>query len=261
MNEHDLAVVTILALTDAIWLPNRRWDAPRPANTYFARLRYDPHGVRWVVGGDEARRKAGQRLLEDLAQQKLVKVSRPKHSREQFAKLTPQAEAAARRIVGLPGWSSGWATLEKLGSLTRPPAQRSPRGHGWVRELVLAGWENYDQTEALKVELVAVSEMALTALNRGLIEASSDPCGRVSYQVTDSGWDALARGEAPPDEDDDADAFDTEAAEAYSDALFAMKARLDTMKPERTNEIGGIPLCGSLGPPEPPVAEKEPANT
>ena len=109
MDERASILVQVLADTDAVWIPSRTWNRPRPTNVYFARRAFAKGGVPWESGGaTEADRKAMQRALEALAKSGAVKVRRPHRVKTLAVKLADTAEAEARKLVGLPGMYSGW---------------------------------------------------------------------------------------------------------------------------------------------------------
>lgn len=238
MDDRTRILTQILADTDAVWLPNRRWTRPRPANVYFARLAFDKGGVAWESGEPtEAGRKAAQRELEALAKARLVKASRPRRVKTLAVRLSDAAEADTRERTGLPGLYSAWLSAGELARHSRRPPELVT--DLYIGERKLIGDKPPGEYER---EAVVVENMLLPALVRGYVDSNADIQGRVSYMLTPAGWAWLDRGEAPPEDLRDDTALDRDAAEWYAERQQASLDRLDTADPPDPKEIGAIPL-------------------
>ena len=237
-------LVQVLADTDAVWIPSRTWNRPRPANVYFARRAFAKGGVPWESGGaTEADRKAAQRALEALAESGAVQVRRPHRVKTLAVRLADDAEAATRRLVGLPGMYSGWLSAWEVARRSKRPGEASLMTDVWVLERELIGDRPPDE---YRREAVLVEDMMLPALVRNYVDSCSDGNGRVSYALTPAGWAWLDAGREPPADDLDGEP-DRDAAELYYSRLRAALGRLDTAAPPDPKEIGGIPLPVAIG--------------
>ncbi len=239
MDERTAILVHVLADTDAVWIPSRTWNRPRPTNVYFARLAFAKGGVPWESGGaTEADRKAAQRTLETLAKSGAVRVRRPHRVKTLAVKLSDAAEADARRLVGLPGLYSAWLSVQELARHSKRPGAAALLTDVWVSERKLIGdWE----PDEYRREAVLVEDMLLPALLRNYVGSCSDRDGRVSYALTPAGWAWLDAAEQPPADDLNGQP-DRAAATFYYDRVRAGLDRLDTAAPPDPKEIGGIPL-------------------
>lgn len=238
MDDRTRILTQILADTDAVWLPNRRWSRPRPANVYFARIAFGKGGVAWESGEPtEAGRKAAQRELEALAKARLVKASRPRRVKTLAVRLSDAAEADTRERTGLPGLYSAWLSAGELARHSRRPPELVT--DLYIGERKLIGDKPPGEYER---EAVVVENMLLPALVRGYVDSNADIQGRVSYMLTPAGWAWLNRGEAPPEDLRDDTALDRDAAEWYAERQQASLDRLDTADPPDPKEIGAIPL-------------------
>lgn len=234
MDARTRILVTILAETDAVWLPNRKSRRPRPANVYIARRDYAAAGVPWGSNEpSEAGRKAAQRELEALADAELVRVSRPKRMRALGVKLTDAGDVLARGLCGLPGVYSAWVAMQELATHSRRPPETMR--DVWVPEIALAG-RNMDAAE-----LAAIENMILPALVRGRVVSAADIAGRVSYALTPAGWRFLDGAAGPRDDEGGPTEADADAVALYDEHLAAEMGRLDTADAD-PREIGDIPL-------------------
>jgi len=240
MDERASILVQVLADTDAVWIPSRTWNRPRPANVYFARLSFGKGGVPWESGGaTEADRKAAQRALEALAKAGAVNVRRPHRVKTLAVKLTDEAEAEARKLVGLPGMYSAWlSALEVARHSKRWGTPDVLMTDLWVSERKLIGERPPDE---YRREAVLVENMLLPALVRNYVGSCADGHGRVFYALTPAGWAWLDAGNEPPADDLDGEP-DRDARAFYYERVRAALDRLDTADPPDPKEIGGIPL-------------------
>lgn len=239
MDERASILVQVLADTDAVWIPSRTWNRPRPTNVYFARRAFAKGGVPWESGGaTEADRKAMQRTLEALAKSGAVKVRRPHRVKTLAVKLADTAEAEARKLVGLPGMYSAWLSACEVARHSKRPGEAALMTDVWVSERKLIGEREPDE---YRREAVLVEEMMLPALVRNYVGSCSDRDGRVSYALTLAGWAWLDAGDEPPADDLDGEP-DRDARAFYYERVRAALDRLDTTDPPDPKEIGGIPL-------------------
>ncbi|MBX3440711.1 MAG: hypothetical protein KF861_24685, partial [Planctomycetaceae bacterium] len=103
----------VLSESDAIWT-TPRWPGNKRAfrNLVPLRQQYRDHGVRWKVGGDDAARKAGQRLLQDAEQAGWVTLSKSRGSDGiTHVKLTDAGDWTARAIVDLNDKAESWDAM------------------------------------------------------------------------------------------------------------------------------------------------------
>jgi len=99
----DLALLAILAATDAVFIPDRNPSARR-AVKYERR---SAPGVPWasekaLPGLDEAARKQVPRALDELSARDLVATFRPRAAKTLFVRLTDVGDERARAMAGLP---------------------------------------------------------------------------------------------------------------------------------------------------------------
>ena len=239
MDERASILVQVLADTDAVWIPSRTWNRPRPTNVYFARRAFAKGGVPWESGGaTEADRKATQRALEALAKSGAVKVRRPHRVKTLAVKLADTAEAEARKLVGLPGMYSGWLSAGEVARHSKRPGEAELMTDVWVSERKLVGERPPDE---YRREAVLVEEMMLPALVRNYVGSCADGHGRIYYALTPAGCAWLDAGDEPPADDLDGEP-DRDARAFYYERVRAALDRLDTADPPDPKEIGGIPL-------------------
>ena len=239
MNELASVLVQVLGDTDAVWIPSRTWNRPRPTNVYFARRAFAKGGVPWESGGaTEADRKAAQRALEVLAKSGAVKVCRPHRVKTLAVKLTDTGEAEARKLVGLPGMYSGWLSAAEVARHSKRPGEAALMTDVWVSERKLIGERPPDE---YRREAVLVEEMMLPALVRNYVGSCGDRYGRIYYALTPAGWAWLDAGDAPPADDLDGEP-NRDARVLYYERVRAALNRLDVADPPDPKEIGGLPL-------------------
>jgi len=232
-------LVRILADTDAVWIPNRTWNRPRPTNVYFARRTFAKSGVPWESGGaTEADRKASQRALEALAKSGAVKARRPHRVKVLTVKLSDASETEARKLVGLPGMYSAWLSACEVARHSKRPGEAALMTDLWVSERKLIGDLPPDEYRQM---VVVIEEMMLPALVRNYVGSCADRDGRIYFGVTPAGWAWLDAGDEPPADDLDGEP-DADARALYYERVRTALDRLDTDDPPDPKEIGSIPL-------------------
>jgi hypothetical protein len=242
----EQVLLTILAATDAAWLPMRTWTPPVPANTYFARRDFSRQGVPWVSGAaSEADRKEAQRLVETLAGQGVVQLFRPRRLKTLGVRLTDEGEGLARRLCGLPGLEIARSALAEVVRLS------SERQKGCVSEAALAGVA-WSHPRSGKI-LARLEDQVLPGLIRGWLESNADIIGHVYYRATDIGRRAAIESPAgewsrvSPQNEAPRDDGAKERYGFYLERLDAALARLRTAEPQDQREIGLLPLPASMG--------------
>lgn len=236
-------LVRLLALEDVIWLPLRdNWDGRRAAVTYQIRWAWEGHGVPVPFGGgDQAGRKAAERRLARLEAGGLCTVHRP-GGRARAARLTAAGEAAARRLLGLPGLDAAVLMMRRM--RTRPYHAGPGYAPGeWVAETELADhpWGHPDTRP-----FGAVENDLLPALRRGWVESRSTLRRHVYYMLTAAGAAALAGPDPAPA---GAARFDPRVWDLYQGTLLREHERLGSAPPPDPKQLGLIPLPASMGLP------------
>lgn len=238
----ELILVSLLAATDATWLPCREAHRggqinPVVTNTYELRKQYRESGVSWSSGGtSDAERKEAQRALEDLTREGSVTVARPHGTKTLFAKLTDAAYDRTRQQCGLLGFDAGFLMLRIVALRSVRPA--TVYQHVFIPETKLnrdRGWGDGNQNE-----LFRVSQLALPALVAGWLTTKCDCENHVYYQVTAAGWRLLDDGSKPADLP--AIKTDSRFELAYYRDLHRERARLKTRTPIDDCELGWIAL-------------------
>ena len=240
-------LVQILADTDALFIPNRSWDFPRPTNLFFGRRNYGKMGVAWASGQKTtAGRKAAQRALEALAKDNLVYTFRPNHAKTAGVKLTDEGEAQARELCGLLRLADSWWICKRLADLSKPPSKAKTYDDVWISEeeiLILPRSPEGEDQAAFLGGLTLTEDMFLPALSRGWAIANSTIHGNVYYALTQAGWDVL--DDEPPAERPEVDPS-PEANKAYLDRVREQLDHLEHDRPENPREIGMLPLPVSM---------------
>ncbi len=242
MNETDEQLIRILAQTDAIFRPMRAadWTPPAPSNIWEARQRFSEGGVTSSTGGGgEARRKASQRTVDELASTGLLVLCGDK--RRVGVRLTEAGEVGVRSLCGLPGLDESHRVLRQIIELSA----KADDGQSLCREFWLWGVSNYSgDTKADANEAWEISLLLASSLCRGWIESSSDIHGRACYSATKAGR-AAAKQPAPslPRELPE---WSEPAGRKYHDETIAARQRLRSASPTTPGEIGQCPLSASL---------------
>ena len=243
----DQILVSILAATDAIFIPDRdpmMW--PRHAVIYERRRNFTNAGVPWaservLPGLDEAGRKQIQRLLDELALSGMVLTFQPKGAKTLGVRLSETGDAQARALVGLPALSDALAALAQLAELERNGATCANLGRTWVPETALAGvaWGDNERRH----RLVETEEKLLPAVVRDWAVSNCSVRGHCWYAITDAGRDQLGKpieaGPLPCANDD--------LRREYYHRVKAEFLALAAAEPKCEREIGEIPMPVSPG--------------
>ena len=255
MTEKTEIVVRLLALADALFLPQRKWSAPLPSNSYVGRKRFRAEGIPLVltVGAGMSARQRSVRALAKLSRDGMLTIVRVRQSRFPSVRLSDEGDRAARRTCGLPGLLGAWLTVQRIAKLSAPPGSERLLTDVWVPETSLCA----DPAEPREGELSTIELMEVPALIRGWVVSRSNSKGGVYYALTNAGRAALADG-APDDDDLDVADVDDEARRFHQVTLLAELRRLESDAPQQPREIGEIPLpCSTkgmlLGPWRPPT--------
>ena len=242
LTTHEFILVSLLAATDAAWLPSREsHDCGQlnvaVTNSYELRKQFRESGIAWASGeSTEAGRKEKQRALEDLARAGLIVVAKPNLSKTLFAKLTDASYDRVRRQCDLPGFSLGFLMVRLAAAYSVRPAMLMQ--HIYIRETKFnndRGWGDGNQNE-----LFDVSQRALPALVAGWLNTNCDAERHVYYSVTDAGWKLLDDDWMPvPGE---AIQRDTRFELPYYQQLGIERARLFTRTPDDDGELGFLRL-------------------
>ena len=239
MKDSDFILCYVLAVSDATWLPVRRFTAPLPANVYLARVGFRKTGVPWRSGeAGEAARKAAQRRLEAAASAGLVTVHRPRRGKNLGVRLTDEGDARARALCGLPGMADG---LSLLGEVDRLSASAG----AWVPETSFAD----AGAECSESELMLTENLALPVLTRGWLESGATVRGNAAFRVAEAGRTYLvseATLAALDNLEDDEPPTDAQARLFYEHALEDVLRRFAHATPEDAREIGLVPLSLSV---------------
>ena len=149
MRTADEILISLLAATDAAWLPCRESHGiklnPAVTNAYEARKRFHEAGVPWSSGGtSDAERKEIQRALDDLKESGDVIAAKPNGTKTLFARLADDVYNRTRRKCGLTSAVTAFAML-KLDSVhsVRPSTFYQ---HVWIPETTFSGergWGGY----------------------------------------------------------------------------------------------------------------------
>jgi hypothetical protein len=227
--EQIRTLVSCLGATDAIWLPMRNWDRPRPGNTSAVRREYPTTGAPYVHDGDADARREGSRVMDALAATGLVQVSG--NTRSHAVKLSERGEAIARSAAAMPSLAESLAKVREIAALTAAEPGR------WVLEHDLAGpdgWSPDDETR--REALFDLEDLLLPALTRGLVGSNSTIRRNVAYRLTSTPIPKASPQKNLPKSED-----------ALMDFYYRERNRFDALLDgtERDpSSIGRIPLGG-----------------
>lgn len=248
MERSTQVLVAVLAVTDAISRPVRSFDGWRAAVVAERRGLHREAGVAWssaafALGSDVGDRKSAQRLLADLKLDGLLVASNPSGLRTVAIKLTPEGDAMARAVTGLPGMSSALIALDDLHRWRDDPRGFDHQGANLMPETALGRVEygHPDAPEALSVQL---EERMAPLLAAGLAVSQSSIRGHVWYGLTADGVVLAASREkvpaaatvVPPDA-----SFDPEALDLYRRRFREETASLGVDNGGR-RELGLLPI-------------------
>jgi hypothetical protein len=243
MTDADAILVRTLAHEDAVRLPVRDWRDRSSVNRYFARkLGAVPFRMNTAA---EAGRKANERMLVDLAADRVLTVSRGPRVKFPLVHLLAPGEERARALCGLPGREVGRLFLKAVADRGRKYADTV--GGRWVPEIDLndgRGWGE-DATAEDRRGLSQVELDALPAISLGWVAADSSHAGHVCYAATEAGVQEIAKPSKPPAAGK-LPGFDADAAALYRREQDRKLIELANQVPADTREIGPLPLVASL---------------
>jgi hypothetical protein len=235
LNLEDLALVAILAATDAIFIPSR--DPQSFAHRIICERRAAA-GIPWaservLPGLDETARKQVQRALDELAVRNWVVTIQPHATKTLAVRLTDSGDARARALVGLPQVGESLTMVERIRTLMAGDEVCEHVGQLWVPETALAGvrWGDNEHRHSF----VEVEEILLPVLTRRWVVSNCSVRGHCWYTL---GSVPVATPSAVPDLAARSDA----ARREYYTGIQAEREVLATTKPEHMREIGDIPM-------------------
>lgn len=248
----DNVLISILAATDAIFIPDRDPRHPvRHVALYERRRDFPMRGVSWgsdrvLPGLGAAGRKQVQRVVEQAIAKGLVLAFKPR-TKTLGVRLTDEGDTRARALVGLPRFAEALAMLDQVRALTVALGG----GRRWIPETWLAGVEWGDNSR--RRAFVAVEEYMLPALHRGLVISNGSIRGHIWYDLTPAGLAVTKRRAggkvtAAPDSMT-LPAPDDEARGEYYARVRDELAALCSAQLENEREIGEIPLSLGIGLP------------
>jgi hypothetical protein len=232
----------VLALTDALFTPHRIFSvALVPTGFAIAerRLRFPSRGVPVVVGGSNADRLAGFKLLKKLTNEGLIS---PRTAGKRIgASLTPLGDDVTRRLVGVSLFENSAYLLDAVELQIRRQGGRTNAGHVLEKDLIhlIAGKRFYNRSP--REALVWLARLAQPLLSRGCLISTSDSAGRLGYALTQVKPVTPANRKRLPK-------FSEAAAAAYDDVFEAVVDERETWRHEQENHIS-IPLSCGLWPP------------
>jgi hypothetical protein len=235
LNLEDLALLAILAATDAVFIPDR--DPHAPAHRAICERRAAA-GVPWaservLPGLDETARKQVQRALNELAVRNLVVTIQPHATKTLAVRLTDAGDARARALVGIPQVAESLPVVERIRTLMAGAEVCDHLGRVWVPETALAGvrWGDNERRHAF----VDIEDLLLPALTRRWVDANCSGLGHCWYTLG-------SVPVAPPAAVANLPARCDAARQAYYAGIYAERAVLATTKPEQMREIGEVPM-------------------
>lgn len=226
-----MILIRILAETDAIWLPQRKWEGNIATNYYELRGDFRTAGIALPSGEtDEAGRQRFSRAIRAMGQARRIIVHRARGEKVPSVRLTDATEFALRRQVGLLSISDTWQAMQEIAALSKPEKEQRVWQDRHVFEDLIAGTDKYDR--------MALEEALLPGLIRGYVVANSDIDGRVNYSLTTAGrkWHA---GKPPPAEGLPPE--DETLHPIYTRALIAAQAAILGRQPREPQDVGNVP--------------------
>ena len=242
----DSILVSLVAATDAIWLPSRECHGggngvnAAVTNCHELRKQFGEFGLSLASGETtDAGRKQKQRAVDDMSSKSLLTIAKPGLTKTIFVKLTEGAYGHIRQQCGLPGSGVGFRTLELVAEHSKRPA--TVMQDIWIPETKLNGGRGWG--DGHQNELFDVAQRALPALVAGWLTTNCDSSRRVYYNVTATGWRLLDDGWKP--DPIDIAPLNEEIEIAYYECLPIERAKLTTRAPNRGGELGCSPIPNS----------------
>lgn len=249
MDIEDEIPVRILAATDAALLPVRDWTTHANANRHIALERL-PVGVEIRVGGFDKNRKSGERMLNELHESGVLRITRSGRGKWPFARLSREADDQTRANAGLPVMADSLKLLARIAELDSiyPPSAKNLR---WLPEIDLTdgrGWGETATPDDTK-DLAFNELIACPAASAGYVRMHSSVSGHVCFSITPEGRAELAAPSPKPPTDLSEHPDWDELNRLYFNERAAKLREMQKVRPERAGEIGECPLvaclCGS----------------
>ena len=180
-------VIKLLARTDGLFIPTRRWDRSDrwPGSVYRRRQRFPQHGLQNDDGGkaSPSERQQRSRLLRALEDAGLVR----RHDAGRGVALTEKGYDTGRALCYLPSYDEGLIILDRLYRLSQGLDQLEYRP-GAVCEIALLNKPLKRWPKTTKV-LYSLEDEILPLLVRGLADSdsTSQNSGAVGYWLTEPG--------------------------------------------------------------------------
>lgn len=228
-NQNELSPETtellrILAAVDVLFSPMHRPDRGT-ANSCCAEIftRQQSYlrgeGLRWIVGGGQAERKAGERVLSELKEAGFIVLPRRRGSHRHVS-LTARGDDVGRLLIGHPTAADAWRLLQAVVEAVADRRGVGPDGPGvWLLEKQVTVGDVGD--------VDAVREMMLPLIVRGYVSNGIDVDGGLYYTSTPIGKEA---SQGPPPEPQDDIEFMEEAREIYEDAYATARTERDSWR-------------------------------
>jgi hypothetical protein len=236
MAPFDPVLISVLASTDATWLPVRKMALN--GRMYVARREFkEADGASWRSGAaTELGRKHAQRAVEQLATEGKLIVSRRRAGKNLALRLSDDAENRVRLMCRVGGKSAGYASMLELSRFQkRPPVYLTDH---YISEELLAG-HDYDGTAEASEKYVIVEDLMLWALVRELVVAVPSMEGHCRYSLTPAGWAKIDSGWTEPFDDEEG-LFDPKARAIYLRCIKSAQRRIEEI--DEVREIGPIAL-------------------
>lgn len=258
-----LALRDVLIVEEALWLPFRftsseDWHLPAVA-IVERRRRWRAAGLPFVVGGEDAARQSGARILAQLRRAGLLEVCG--RGRHRGVRLTLLGDWAARTMFCARTLPEAWPWLV---AIERARVEISDGTNaGFVNEWDVIEVGPRDERDLSGHDLCVDLDDAAGVLQRhDLAEAMTDTCGSVGYRVSDAGRAALEAGEPKPP--DDLPAYRSDMADEFVELLTAEWRGRQNWRSEDGREVF-VPLSAGMWPDRRPKTRRakprrKPAN-
>jgi hypothetical protein len=235
MELENLALIAILAATDAVYIPSRE---PMSHAHRVKCERRRANCIPWtsdmvMTSRDDAARKHAQRALDELVQRGFVETFQPNNSKTLAVRLTDVGDEYARALVGLPQVETSLSVIEELRKHQAGPIVCDHDGRVWVPETVLTGVRWGDS--AKRKAFVHMEEKLLPGLVRGWVESNCSIQGHCYYTLGKVEPGSPPELENPPIQSDDAKG-------EYYIRIHEEIEVLSWAKLECEREIGHIPM-------------------
>jgi hypothetical protein len=246
VDETTTILVELQAQATAVFWPYRHGRATSMTAVEERRRAFYDTGVIWhPADSSEAGRKAAWRLVGDLVRARLVERFKSPTDRTLSLRLTAATDRWVLGLIGLPeSFEAVPGHLKKLLSLEGHDDAGGGEHAGWIPETLMAGVAY--GSEGIQEALVLEGMLATLPLRLGTVEFNSDGQGRGYYRLTPAGR-RIATGEVAFDYPrTDLPEKSLEASEHHHRTFDAAFQAIRRAVPERSGELGSIPLTCSL---------------